>query len=376
MSVYLDCNATTPIEPAVRDIVLRYLTEEFGNSGSRTHEFGIKAKQAVELARRQIAAVVGAQVDEVVFTSGATESNNLAILGLAAHGEATGKRHVITASIEHKAVLEPCDELERRGFDVTRLPVCAGGYVEPDAVAAALRPTTALVSIMHANNETGVIQPISAIAQALATHHAWLHVDAAQTYGKELEALRDPRVQLISVSGHKLFAPKGIGALIARRRGFVRPPLQPLVFGGGQERGLRAGTLPVDLIAGFGLAAELAVLQHGERRARIVTLRSKILGALTKCGATLNGDPERCLPHVVNLGFDGLDSEAVMLAWKGTVAVSNGSACTSHAYTPSHVLEAMGLGPARIAQALRLSWSHLTPEPDLAAMVAAITTLR
>ena len=376
MTTYLDCNATTPIDPRVRDLVLRYLGEEFGNSGSRTHEFGTRAKQAVEQARRQVAAVVGAQADEVVFTSGATESNNLAILGLAAHGEDKQRRHVITTAIEHKAVLEPCDELERRGFSVTRLRVGSSGSVDPDAVAAALRPDTLLVSVMHANNETGILQPISEIARILAGHEAWFHVDAAQGFGKELEPLRNPRVELISVSGHKLYAPKGIGALIARRRGFQRPPLRPLVFGGGQERGLRPGTLPVHLVAGLGLAAELAVKEHATRVAHNQMLREQILAPLLACGARLHGDQGRSLPHVVNLGFEGLDSEAVMLAWKGVVAVSNGSACTSHAYTPSHVLMGMGMAREQVDEALRLSWSYLTEMPDLNAMVAAVAGLR
>jgi cysteine desulfurase len=376
MSTYLDCNATTPIDPRVRDLVVKYLSEEFGNSGSRTHEFGLRAKQAVENARRQVAAVVGAQADEVLFTSGATEGNNLAILGLAVHGEATGHRHVITTAIEHKAVLEPCDELERRGFTVTRLAVGPGGYVDPAAVAGALRPDTLLVSVMHANNETGILQPIAEIAAALGNHHAWFHVDAAQGFGKDLEPLRNPRVELISVSGHKLYAPKGVGALLARRRGFQRPPLRPLVFGGGQERGLRPGTLPVHLIAGLGLAAELAVKEHAQRLAHNLRLREQILAALVACGARLNGDPGRALPHVLNLGFDGLDSEAVMLAWKGVVAVSNGSACTSHSYTPSHVLLGMGMDRARVDEALRLSWSYLTELPDVEAMVAGVAGLR
>lgn len=376
MNTYLDCNATTPVDPRVRELVVKYLSEEFGNSGSRTHEFGLRAKQAVENARRQVAGVVSAQADEVLFTSGATESNNLAILGLAAHGEATGNRHVITTAIEHKAVLEPCDELERRGFTVTRLAVGGDGYVDPAAVAQALRPDTLLVSVMHANNETGILQPIAEIAAALGNHHAWFHVDAAQGFGKDLEPLRNPRVELISVSGHKLYAPKGVGALLARRRGFQRPPLRPLVFGGGQERGLRPGTLPVHLIAGMGLAAELAVKEHAQRLAHNLRLREQILGALVACGARPNGDPGRALPHVLNLGFDGLDSEAVMLAWKGVVAVSNGSACTSHSYTPSHVLLGMGMDRARVDEALRLSWSYLTELPDLEAMVAGVAGLR
>jgi cysteine desulfurase len=229
---------------------------------------------------------------------------------------------------------------------------------------------------MHANNETGVLQPLPEIASALEGHEAFLHVDAAQTFGKELEALRNPRVDLISVSGHKIFAPKGIGALIARRRGFNRVPLAPVMFGGGQERALRPGTVPVHLVAGLGLASQLAVEEAPARRAAVQKFRSRLLHALEPLQPRLHGDQDYCQPHVVNLGFPGLDSEAVMLAWKGTIAVSNGSACTSASYTPSHVLVAMGLDRARVDEALRLSWCHLTPEPDWTAVVRAIESLR
>ena len=374
--VYLDCNATTPVEPAVAELVLRFLREEYGNEGSRTHGFGARAKQAVQRARDQVAAVVGAQRDEVVFTSGATESNNLAILGLAAFGEANGRRHVITTAIEHKAVLEPCDELGRRGFEVTLLPVGAGGRVDPEAVAAAVRPDTLLVSVMQVNNETGVCQPIAEIAGVLAGHPAYFHTDAAQGFGKDLEPLRDPRIDLISLSGHKLMAPKGIGALVTRRRGYDRPPLRPLVFGGGQERGLRPGTLPVALIVGLGLAAEMAAKEHAARAARCRAIKQEALAALLPLGALQNGDPAQVMDHVLNLSFRGLDSEALMVALKDLVAVSNGSACTSSSYTPSHVLKAMGRTDEEANEAVRFSWCHLTPDVPWAKVAARVTGLR
>ena len=374
--VYLDCNATTPVEPAVAELVLRFLREEYGNEGSRTHGYGARAKQAVQRARDQVAGVVGAQRDEVVFTSGATESNNLAILGLAAFGEANGRRHVITTAIEHKAVLEPCEELGRRGFEVTLLPVGAGGRVDPEAVAAAVRPDTLLVSVMQVNNETGVCQPIAEIAGVLAGHPAYFHTDAAQGFGKDLEPLRDPRIDLISLSGHKLMAPKGIGALITRRRGYDRPPLRPLVFGGGQERGLRPGTLPVALIVGLGLAAEMAAKDHAARAARCRAIKQEALAALLPLGARQNGDPAQVMDHVLNLSFPGLDSEALMVALKDLVAVSNGSACTSSSYTPSHVLKAMGRTDEEANEAVRFSWCHLTPDVPWAKVAARVTGLR
>ena len=364
MPVYLDCNATTPLDPRVKDIVLKYLTVEFGNAGSRTHEFGTNAKQAVQKARDQVAHVVKAKRDEVIFTSGATESNNLSILGLARHGKEQGRDHIVSTMIEHKAVLEPLEELARRGFEVTLLPPTNAGWVDPVAVRKALRRDTLLVSIMHANNETGVIQPISEITELLADHSAFLHVDAAQGFGKDVEALQDQRIDLISVSGHKIFGPKGIGALIARRRGFSRPPLTPLLFGGGQERGLRPGTLPVPFIVGLGLAAELALQEASQRSDACISYRKRALEALAPLEPSFHGDLERTLPHTLNLSFPGLDSEALMLALKDVIAVSNGSACTSQSYEPSHVLKTMGLADSDIQGAVRLSWCYMTEDPD------------
>lgn len=374
--VYLDCNATTPLEPEVRDILLHYLIEEYGNEGSRTHEYGARAKQAVQKARDQVAAVVAAQRDEVIFTSGATESNNLAILGLRAAGAEQGKRHIITTAIEHKAVLEPCAALEAEDFEVTRLPVTAGSRVDPEAVRAALRPDTWLVSIMQANNETGVRQPLTAIAEVLKDHPAWFHTDAAQGFGKDLASLRHPRIDLISLSGHKLYAPKGIGALIARRRGYQRPPLRPLAYGGGQERGLRPGTLPVALIVALGLTAEIAVRDHAQRQQVCRRLRERALAALMPLEPRLTGDQTQVMDHVLNLAFPGLDSEALMVGLKDLIAISNGSACTSSSYTPSHVLQAIGLDDDWANGCVRISWCHLTPPVDWEAVANRIRSLR
>jgi len=373
--VYLDCNATTPIDPRVLDEVVHYLAVEFGNPGSTSHEYGQRAKRAVERAREAVAAVVAAERDEVIFTSGATESNNLAILGLAAHGERTGRKHIVSTQIEHKAVLEPLAYLAGQGFDVTLVPPNRGGWVEPAAVRAALRSDTLLVSVMHVNNETGVIQPLDEIAEALADHPAYFHTDAAQGFGKEMRLLRNQRIDLISVSGHKIYAPKGIGALIARRREFKRPPLTPLMYGGGQERGLRPGTLPVPLIVGVGKACELALAEHEFRAEACRKFKQQLLTALADLKPVINGDLERMLPHVVNLSFPGLDSDAVMLALKELAALSNGSACTSASYEPSHVLRAMHLGDETVRGALRWSWCHLTPQIDWESLVATIRRL-
>ena len=374
--VYLDCAATTPIDPAVAETVTLYLSEEFGNAGSRTHEFGAKASQAVQLAREQVAGVLLARRDEIVFTSGATEANNLAILGLAPAGERTGRKHIVSTAVEHKAVLEPLEALCRRGFDVSFVAPRPDGQVNSAAVLDAVRSDTLLVSVMHVNNETGVIQPIGDIAKGLSDPEVFLHTDAAQGFGKDLAQLREDRVDLISVSGHKLFAPKGVGCLVMRTRDGERPPIAPLMFGGGQERGLRPGTLPVHLIAGFGHAAELALTDHEARRVADLRFRSALLDSLRPLGIEVNSDLERTLPHVLSFSIPGVDSEAAMLVLKHHVSISNGSACTSASYAPSHVLRAMGLPEERIEGTLRWSWCYLTETPDWDGIKKTIAALR
>lgn len=358
--IYLDCNATTPVDPRVAKLVMRFMVEEFGNAGSRTHEFGTRAKRAIQRAREQVAEIAQVRAEEVIFTSGATESNNLAILGLAPWCERTNRRHIISTQIEHKAVLEPLEDLAQRGFTVELLPPTAGGWIDPERVREALREDTGLVSTMHVNNETGVIQPLNKIAAVLQGHSAYWHVDAAQGYGK-IPGCEVSRIDLLSVSAHKLFGPKGVGALFTRRRGFDRPPLTPLAFGGGQEKGLRPGTQPVALIAGFGLAAELAVQEADQRHQRCLKFGYDIKEGLTGLEPTINGEVSRLAPHVLNVSFPGVDSEAVIVAVKDFLAFSNGSACTSQKYVQSHVLSAMGLPPEQVAGAVRFSWCHLTP---------------
>lgn len=368
---YLDFAATTPVDARVASLVMHFMTEEYGNAGSRTHEYGIRAKQAVETARAQVAGVVSARSEEVVFTSGATESDNLAILGLTQFGLETGRTHVISTQLEHKAVLEPLQEMEARGFHVDLLPPTAEGFLDPEALAEALRPDTLLVSTMQVNNETGIIQPIEQIAELLRDHPAYFHVDAAQGFGKELDALQHRRIDLISVSGHKIYAPKGIGALITRRRGRDRPPLRPLMFGGGQERGLRPGTVPVPLVAGLGFASELALNEHDQRQRRSVAIRREMFQALEPLHPISIGDQARAVPHIASLVVPGLDSEAAMILMRDSAALSNGSACTAASYEPSHVLESMGLEPDLISGAIRFSWSHLS-DPDWGAVLACL----
>ena len=374
--VYLDCNATTPLDPRARDELMHWMGDVVGNAGSRTHEFGLRAKRAVQRARRQIASVISASSDEVYFTSGATESNNIAILGLVSFGKSSDKRHLVTTAIEHKAVLDPIGALEDRGFDVSVVAPDLSGAVSPDDIIAAVRPDTLLVSVMHVNNETGIRQPIEQIAQMLNGRDTYFHVDAAQGFGKELDSLRIPRIDLISISSHKIYGPVGIGALVARRRNFERPPLNPLCFGGGQERGLRPGTLPTGLIASFGAAAAAAGNEASSRANHCNTVRRKALKSLEPLGIRIHGDPDLCLPHVLNFSVDGVDSEALMLAIKQHAAISNGSACTSQHYTPSHVLSAMGLPSVAIDGAVRMSWCHMTPDVDWESIASEINALR
>jgi len=334
MSDYLDCNSTTPIDPRVREVVLHFLDVEHGNPAS-PHDYGRRAKAAVQSARDQVAAVVAARRHEVFFTSGATESNNLAILGLTAHGEERGKRHIVSTAIEHSSVMEPLGELRRRGFEVAYVAPDRGGRVDTAAIVAAVRSDTLLVSMMHVNNETGVVQAISEVADALADRPVFFHVDAAQGFGREIEPLRHPGIDFLSVSAHKIHGPKGVGALIARRREGRLPPLRPLLFGGGQELGLRPGTLPAALIAGLGKAAELALNEAAERAAACRELRQRILAAIECLRPTVHGDPRHTLPHVLNVSFPGIFSEDAIETLEGLAAVSNGSACTSACATRS-----------------------------------------
>lgn len=358
--IYLDCAATTPVDPRVAEVAIHYLIDEYGNSGSNTHELGLRARAAVQEARTSIASLAAAQPDEMFFTSGATEANNLVSLGLLEWMSERTTPHVLTTRIEHKSVLEPFEQLARRGIEVEYIPVDASGRIDSEMLQERLRDTTCLVSVMHVNNETGVEQPIAEIADLLADHPAYLHTDAAQSFGK-LSGLEDQRIDLITASGHKLYAPKGIGALIARKRGYARPPLKPLVFGGGQERGLRPGTLPVHLCAAFGKAAEIAAQERYTWNERCVAVRAEALRAFATIGAEANGDSGHAIASTLNVSFPGVSSEAAILTLKGLVALSNGSACTSASYEPSHVLTAMGLSEDRVMGALRFSWSHLTP---------------
>lgn len=374
MTVYLDCNASSPVQPEVLSLVMEWLGRP-GNASSRTHQFGVDAQKAVNHARAQVATAVGADRSEVIFTSGATEANNLAILGLKHEGERTGRRHIVTSTVEHKSVLEPVRYLESQGFDVSWVKPDSTGTVSSESVLSALRPETLLVSLMHVNNETGAIQPINEVAEGLAGHATYMHTDAAQGFGKCSEELHHPRIDLISISGHKIYAPQGIGALVARKRQWKRVPIAPLMLGGGQEGGVRPGTLPTALIAGLGLAAELSVRDEASRRAHNLAVRKQALEAFGQIGAVLAASGARTLPNVMSVRVPGVDSEAAMLAAKEFAAFSNGSACNSQRYEVSHVLSAMGLIEPEVDEVVRLSWSHLTPTVEWGGFVEALAPL-
>mgnify|MGYP001359273602 CR=1 FL=1 len=363
--IYLDYAATTPTDPRVVDAMLPYFTTMFGNAASRTHVFGWQAEEAVEAARREIAAVINADPKEITWTSGATEGNNLAIKGAVEFLSESGKKHVITAVTEHKAVLDTCKYLERHGIEVTFLPVDHDGLVTPEQVEAAIRPDTALVSIMFANNETGVLQPITEIGAVCRKHGVLMHTDAVQAFGKiplDVEAMN---IDLMSISGHKIYGPKGIGALYVRRRR-PRVRLAPQIHGGGHERGNRSGTLNVTGIVGFGYAAKLARESMASEGARILELKEHLRQRLMTeiPHATLNGSPEHRLPGILNISFAYVEGESLLMGLKG-VAISSGSACTSASLEPSYVLKAMGLNDELAHSSLRISVGRFTTREEV-----------
>ncbi|MCA9752881.1 MAG: cysteine desulfurase [Gemmatimonadetes bacterium] len=371
--IYLDAHATTPVDPRVLEAMLPYFTREFGNAASRNHAFGWRADSAVEEARERVAAAIGASAKEIVFTSGATESNNLAILGAAEAARAGGRGDgVVTSAIEHPAVLDPCRQLAKRGFRVTVLPVDEEGLVDPDALAGALDRETALVSIMTANNEVGTVEPIRDLVRVTRERSgALFHTDAVQALGKLEVDVRDSDVDLLSLSGHKIHGPKGIGALRVRRRPLAR--LAPIVFGGGHERGLRSGTLNVPGIVGLGKAAELAAAERNVDATRMKSLRDRLLLGL-RAGVPdleLNGHAARRLPNNLNVSFPGVESED-LLREIPEIAVSTGAACSSASLTPSHVIAALGLGEARAQTSVRFGLTRFTTEDDIERATAAV----
>lgn len=365
--VYLDNHATTPLDPDVLQEMLPFLQTDFGNPSSRHHVYGQRAQRAVESARERVAALIGARPDEIIFTSGATESNNLALRGAAEANRARGT-HLLTWSTEHKAVLEPLSKLAQEGFDLTVLPVLSDGLIDLGLFRNSLRPDTSLVSAMQANNEIGVIQPIREISEVCREAGIIFHTDAAQSVGKLPIDLSRCHVDLMSVSGHKIYGPKGVGALYVRRR---RPRLrvEPLIFGGGHERGLRSGTLNTPAVVGLGAACSKAQSVQDSEGVRLSGLRERLVKGLSaNLGeVSINGHFEKRLPGNLNVRLPGVDSEALLYSLK-QVALSSGSACTSLKVEPSHVLLALGLSEGQAMECLRFGLGRFTtPEQiDLA----------
>lgn len=362
LPIYLDYSSTTPIDQRVVDQMIPFLREEFGNPASRSHAFGWRAEEAVENARRQVAALVNADAKEIVWTSGATESINLALKG-AAHFYKERGRHIITAKTEHKATLDTCRELEREGFEVTYLEVQDDGLIDFQVFEQAVRKDTILVSVMFVNNEIGVIQDVPRIGEFCRERGIILHVDSAQATGKMAINLAELKVDLMSFSAHKTYGPKGMGALFVRRKPRIR--LEPLIHGGGHERGMRSGTLPTHQIVGMGAAFELARTEMAVENDRIRMLRDRLWAGLSTIDAVyLNGDLERRVPHNLNVSFNYVEGESLLMAIKD-IAVSSGSACTSASLEPSYVLRALGRSDELAHSSIRFSIGRFTTEADV-----------
>ena len=360
MSVYLDYNASTPIDDRVLDFMVDIYKNNIGNADSRTHGYGENARVIVENARKQVALLLDIPPEDVFFTSGATESNNIAIQGLREYAEKTGKKHIITTAIEHKAVLETTRFMQKKGFEVDYVSPDRTGRINEADVLKLVDEKTLLVSVMHVNNETGVIQPVKEIGEYLAQRDVLFHTDVTQSCGKLVDEIQSFKYDMLSFSSHKMYGPQGIGALILRRKNYTLPPVKPIMFGGQQEHGISPGTVPVVLVAGLGKACEIALEQYKEDEAENKKIREMLLKELDYSGLRyrINGDLSCCISSTLNLQIEGVSSEALILSAKEYCSISNGSACTSSSYSPSYVLTAMGLSKEDMDQSIRISWGR------------------
>ena len=372
LPIYLDHNSTTPMDPRVLEAMLPYFLENFGNAASRNHSFGWQAEEAVDYAREQIAQLIGADPKEIIFTSGATEGNNLGIKGVYEMYASKGN-HIITSTTEHKAVLDTCKHLEKLGVEVTYLEVQPDGLIDLKQLEAAMKPTTILVAIMYANNEIGVIQPVKEIGAIAKKHGALFFTDAVQSVGKiPVDVIADG-IDIMAFTAHKMYGPKGVGALYVRRKN-PRVKVTAQVDGGGHERGMRSGTLNVPGIVGFGKACELARLEMAADTERISKLRDKLENALKVIDETyVNGNPAHRLPHVSNISFKYVEGEGLMMGFNKDIALSSGSACTSASLEPSYVLKALGLGDDLAHSSLRFGLGRYTTEEQIDFTIKAVT---
>lgn len=372
LPIYLDHNATTPMDPRVLEAMIPYFTENFGNAASRNHSFGWHAEEAVDYAREQIAQLIGADPKEIIFTSGATEADNLGIKGVYEMYSSKGN-HIITCTTEHKAVLDTCKHLEKLGAEVTYLDVQPDGLIDLKALEAAIRPTTILVAIMYANNEIGVIQPVKEISAIAKKHGALFFTDAVQAVGKIPVDVNADGIDLMAFTAHKMYGPKGVGALYVRRKN-PRVKVTAQLDGGGHERGMRSGTLNVPGIVGFGKACELARLEMAADTERISKLRDKLENALKQIEESyVNGNPAHRLPHVSNISFKYVEGEGLMMGFNQDIALSSGSACTSASLEPSYVLKALGLGDDLAHSSLRFGLGRYTTEEQIDYTIKAVT---
>ena len=372
LPIYLDNNATTPMDPRVLEAMTPYFLEHYGNAASRNHPFGWEAEEAVDYARGQVAKLIGADPKEIIFTSGATEADNLAIKGVFEMYASKGN-HIITATTEHKAVLDTCKHIEKLGGEVTYLPVNAEGLIDLNELEAAIKPTTILVAIMYANNEIGTIQPVKEISAIAKKKGVLFFTDATQAVGKiPVDVIKDG-IDLMSFSAHKMYGPKGVGALYVRRKN-PRVKVTAQIDGGGHERGMRSGTLNVPGIVGFGKACELCQLEREEETKRLINLRDKLETELMKLEeAYVNGSREHRLPHVANISFKYVEGEGLMMGFNKNIALSSGSACTSASLEPSYVLKALGLGDDLAHSSLRFGLGRFTTEEQIDYTVKSIS---
>jgi len=372
LPIYLDHNATTPMDPRVLEAMIPYFTENFGNAASRNHSFGWHAEEAVDYAREQVAQLIGADPKEIIFTSGATEGDNLAIKGVYEMYASKGN-HIITCTTEHKAVLDTCKHLEKLGAEVTYLEVQPDGLIDLKALEAAMKPTTILVAIMYANNEIGVVQPVKEISAIAKKHGALFFTDAVQAVGKIPVDVNADGIDIMAFTAHKMYGPKGVGALYVRRKN-PRVKVTAQMDGGGHERGMRSGTLNVPGIVGFGKAAEIARTDMAADTERISKLRDKLENALKQIDESyVNGNPAHRLPHVSNISFKYVEGEGLMMGFNKDIALSSGSACTSASLEPSYVLKALGLGDDLAHSSLRFGLGRYTTEEQIDFTIKAVS---
>lgn len=375
MAVYLDYNASAPVDPRVIDRMVEVYRSHYGNANSRTHIFGTDAKEIVAESRKTIADILKVDSTDVIFTSGSTESNNMAIVGLLEYALETGRNHFITTSIEHKSVLEAMKYLQSKGCVVDFVSPDESGRIKVEQILDLVTEKTLLVSMMHVNSETGIIQPIEEVGEALAGTKTYFHIDGTQGFGKLNDSLRNTKYNMLSITAHKLGGPQGIGALILRRdKTYRRPPVKPLLFGGEQERGFRPGTTPVALVAGFGLAAKLCDQEAAAHMKKCQEIKNSFMASIEGLEYMVNGDPRYCIPSTINISFAGVDAESYFVSLKDEYAFSNGSACTSGSHAPSYVLTAMGLDEKRVNEAIRISWAA-DVQVDFAALVEYIKSM-